>query len=368
MKLCYIADANSIHTRRWVEPFIRQGHDVHIISYKPVREPWAGATAIDLPRLTNLPKARFACWGWWTRRYVHKLRPDILHAHQLQAAGWLGAMAGYHPFVASAWGSDLLVEPTRSPLRRLLLRTVLARSDLLTVPSKLLYDIALSLGVPEGKVRRVPWGIETDVFRPTPDDRAQTRRELGLDPNAWVVLCPRSVTGLYNQDVILAAIKGIAPRVTRLTLALLLYNPDPGYLAQLRDLISVEGLEETVTWLPAGKSPEDMARLYRMADVMISIPSSEGYGFSVYEAMACGCPTVISDLPVFGDELVHMVHTLKAPPRDVGGTRRALESLLIDEPLRASLIRNGLQVIAGRTASRRVEQSMAIYRELRNSG
>lgn len=35
MKICYLADANSIHTQRWVKYFAERGHDVHLISYNP---------------------------------------------------------------------------------------------------------------------------------------------------------------------------------------------------------------------------------------------------------------------------------------------------------------------------------------------
>lgn len=35
MKICYFADAQSIHTQRWVKHFAKRGHEVHLISVKP---------------------------------------------------------------------------------------------------------------------------------------------------------------------------------------------------------------------------------------------------------------------------------------------------------------------------------------------
>ncbi|MGP8337571.1 MAG: glycosyltransferase, partial [Methanosarcinaceae archaeon] len=35
MKLCFIADATTVHTKRWVEYFSKEGHDVHLITYEP---------------------------------------------------------------------------------------------------------------------------------------------------------------------------------------------------------------------------------------------------------------------------------------------------------------------------------------------
>jgi len=33
MKICYFADAQSIHTQRWVKHFAEKGHEVHLISF-----------------------------------------------------------------------------------------------------------------------------------------------------------------------------------------------------------------------------------------------------------------------------------------------------------------------------------------------
>ena len=31
MKICYLGDGNSIHTKRWLNAFIKRGHNVHLI-------------------------------------------------------------------------------------------------------------------------------------------------------------------------------------------------------------------------------------------------------------------------------------------------------------------------------------------------
>ena len=204
MKLCFIADANSIHTYRWLNPFIERGHQIYLLSYKPVKQSWTGLEElIDLTQLTNVKKARFAYWGWWIRRYVRQIKPDILHAHQITGAGWLGAMANYHPFVVSAWGSDILIEPHKSAFRRLLLKSVLNRCDQLTLPSQLMYNAAQNVGVPDKKLNLIPWGVETDIFKPVPDDRLATRRRFGIDSDAKIILSPRGISNLYNIDVLI---------------------------------------------------------------------------------------------------------------------------------------------------------------------
>jgi glycosyltransferase involved in cell wall biosynthesis len=101
-----------------------------------------------------------------------------------------------------------------------------------------------------------------------------------------------------------------------------------------------------------------------MSDAVISIPSSEGYGFTVYEAMGAGCPTVISDLPVFEHDLVDGVHTLKVAPTDANQMARALSDLLNGEETRETLCRNALGLVQRMGVSHRVESVTSLYREL----
>lgn len=35
MKICYLADAGSVHTKKWCDFFKKKGHDIHVISLNP---------------------------------------------------------------------------------------------------------------------------------------------------------------------------------------------------------------------------------------------------------------------------------------------------------------------------------------------
>jgi len=158
--------------------------------------------------------------------------------------------------------------------------------------------------------------------------------------------------------------KQLPSYLRRAVLVLLHFNVDSNYLAKLKQIIKSKKLEETVLWLPPQDGPPDMAALYRMADIVVSIPSSDGYGFTVYEAMATGCPTVISDLPVFDDELIDGVHTLKVPVKEAAQTNRALTHLLNNPQLCQTLSHNALRVCRQKSVNKRIEQTMALYESL----
>ena len=40
MKICYLADAGSIHTQRWIKYFADNGHEVYLISPRPFGGVW----------------------------------------------------------------------------------------------------------------------------------------------------------------------------------------------------------------------------------------------------------------------------------------------------------------------------------------
>ena len=365
MKLCFIANARLNHTWRWIRPLMERGHTIQLISYTPVSGDPPGLQMVDLTRLNNTPRVRFGIWAAWLRGFLRKERPDILHVHQVQAAGWLGWLAGYHPLVISAWGSDLLQEPHRNALRGWLVRRALGACDRMIAPSTVLKAAAIELGLPAERIIMIPWGIDAQAFAPQPDDHLATRRSLGLGPDAAVLLCPRSPAPLYHLREVLLAFSRLASRWDKLHLVLIEYNPDLSYLASLKSLTDEIGLGERVHWLPSQPEAEAMARLYRAADVMVSVPESEGYGLSVYEAMACGCPCVISDLPVFRNILRDGQEALKVPVGDVQALASALDRLLDNRELRRDLAVAGRRLAAGMTNRQMAGQAERLYAELK---
>lgn len=365
MRICYITNLNSIYAIRWIQPIIDAKHEVYVLSYSQDHLPLPGAKEIiNLTHQTNLRKIRFGLWGIWLRSYVKKIQPDILHAHQIPAAGWIGAIAGFHPFVVSGWGSDFLIEPHKSVFRRILTKFVLSRTDFVTVPSKIMCIAACDLGFPENRIYLIPWGVETNIFKPNDSIRRKVRQRLNLQENTPILFCPRGIRPVYNIDIVIEACHTILHKFPDLRLLLLNYNLLPDYQNKLFHLIASVNMETNVIWLPTQTSIDDMASLYQISDIVISIPTSEGYGFSPYEAMACGIPTIISDLPVFQDDLQDGTHVLKVPVGDSHKTSAAIESIFEDNLLRKTLIDNSISKCIMLNIQNRIDMVEAFYKNI----
>src|SRR3954468_12821375 len=101
MRLCLLADAASIHTRRWAEYFAGRGHEVHLLS---MRAAFYAGVKIHQMR-PPLGRGGYFLAALVARRVVRALAPDLVHAHYASSYGLWGALADYHPLILSVWGS-----------------------------------------------------------------------------------------------------------------------------------------------------------------------------------------------------------------------------------------------------------------------
>ncbi len=99
--------------------------------------------------------------------------------------------------------------------------------------------------------------------------------------------------------------------------------------------IERHGLRDAVTVL-GNVSPERLPDVYRAADVVVSIPSSDSSPRSVWEALACGRPVVVSDLPWAREELEPGGQALLVQ-LDPGSIAAAISRVLDDADLAARL-------------------------------
>ena len=148
----------------------------------------------------------------------------------------------------------------------------------------------VDLGADPSRAELVGSGVDVERFAPpSPEERVALKAQLGLEPGP-VVLSPRKVAPLYNVDTIVHAFARVSssdvPDV-QLVVKHLESGPPP--------LPDVPGTSRVHV---VGHVPyERLADYYRAADVCVSIPSSDSAPRSVWEAMACGAPTVVSNLP-----------------------------------------------------------------------
>lgn len=366
MRLTYVAHPNSIHTRRWTAWFARAGHEVTIL------DPTGVSPDPGLADVTVRHVGKDRPHGWLgrrsaMRRALRELRPDVVHAHYLARFGWSAAIAGVRPLVITPWGSDLL-QVRRGQLRtRLWNRFALRRADLVTVSSEGMRAAAIAAGARPDRVRLVHHGVETERFTAgSPDPELVARVALDGGP---VILSPRTIRPLYRHDVILEAVAALGTRAgERPMLVLSALGADPSTLESLRRRAASLGIADRLRILDA-VAPEDLPDLYRLADVVVSVPETDSFAVTLLEAMACERPIVASDVPAVGPVLGRMHPTageLVVPIGDADRTASAIQRALTLRPEERAAMGAALRRHVVETAD--YDASMAameaIYREL----
>lgn len=344
MKLCIIGNPNSMHSYRWVKWFRGQGHQVSFIAdVSPVGH-WGEIVDFVLPGRFTLPLIKYLFWGIKTRQLIKHLSPEILQAHRVSSAGWLGGFANFHPFVIIPWGSDLLVHPYRSRLARLMANYSLKRADLVIANSDGLRNSSIHFGAHPNNVVNVKWtAVDREIFHPNIDVTSlKFTLDLREEP---VVLSPRAVGPIYNIDLVIKAIPAVREAIPEVKFVFLEFNVKKDYKAYLLRLIKEFNIEANIRWIGPLEKNEQMAQLFNIAQVVVSVSSSDSMPPSVLEAMACGVPVISTDIPSMREWITDGENGLLVPLRDSTALANALIALLKNPEFAISFREKNLELI-----------------------
>lgn len=340
MKLCFIAAANSIHTRRWVEYFCKPENEVHILSTTKNPEPIQGAIIHDLftgelirsyngsvvvkgnnqvskglrrwilsSRLGRavlektysniymrdfwLPYQTFRIKGR-AKAIVEALQPDLVHCLRLPIEGYIGGYV-YYPLVISSWGDDFVFHATKLPLCRRLTRNALLRASVHFADNARDKDLAEIYGFSSSKPAYIMpgcGGLKLEQFPMYRKDNL-SRERIGVAADTNLLLSVRGFKSPFlNNEALIKALPQIV-RVFPNTLCILVGDTrSPGYL-QLRRLAEELKMEEYVRFVNQLKF-SDLMDYLTASDITVSVSLYDGLPNSMLESMACGAIPVMS--------------------------------------------------------------------------
>jgi glycosyltransferase involved in cell wall biosynthesis len=213
-------------------------------------------------------------------------------------------------------------------------RTLARRARLVIVPAPPTRDQLIARwGLDGARVRVVPEGVR----RPgEPVDPSATLHRLGLARTGYLLavgaLEPRKAPLLLEQAFARARQRGLT--------AQLVFAGEGRLAGRLR----APGVR-----LLGPVSDQELDALYAGALALVMPSLLEGYGLPVREALARGIPAIVSDLPVFGEDLSDGV--LRVPVGDEAALADALLRIALDDGGRRAMARAGEAAVAGLTWS-----------------
>ncbi len=232
-----------------------------------------------------------ACW-----LATRGSRFSVLHAHQALSPALAAVLAKrLRPrqrvvvkVVSSGATGDLRLAQVRPFYRRRL--ALLRGADRFVVLNRESAAELQAVGLGEVPVSLVPNGVDSRRFTPAePAERVALRRRLGLPVDTPIALFVGRLEQHKGLDILLATWSDLMPRghTPHLLIA------GPGETAGWTREAQARGLAQWVTFL-GGR--EDVADLYRAADLFVFPSRGEGCPNAVLEAMASALPLVATDV------------------------------------------------------------------------
>jgi glycosyltransferase involved in cell wall biosynthesis len=201
--------------------------------------------------------------------------PSIYQPHDLQHL--------HHPEFFSRWELER---------RERIYRTHCARARMVVAMTSWgKRDLLSSYGLPEEKVRVVPWGsVLWEYPEPSPADLDRLRETLSL-PDQFL-LFPAQTWPHKNHETLLEALALIRDR-EQIAIPLVCPGKRTRHFAHLDERMRELELSDT-TLFPGFVSPTELRGLYELATALVFPSRFEGWGLPVCEAFSAGLPVASS--------------------------------------------------------------------------
>ena len=227
--------------------------------------------------------------------------PDIIHCHTWYShlAGCLLKQMLRVPLVLTThslephrpWKKEQLGRGYR--VSSWIEKTAYENADgVIAVSEAMRQDVCDIYRVAPNKIRVIPNGIDTGLYRPTHNpDRVKF---YGIDPNRPYVLMVSRLTKQKGIPYFLASAEHLIPGIQVVLCASM---PDtPSFLLEIENAVSLlmKKHNQPIIWLKETLPPVDLVAIYSHASVFVCPSIYEPFGLINLEAMACGTPVVAS--------------------------------------------------------------------------
>ncbi|HEY1203369.1 MAG: glycosyltransferase family 1 protein [Bryobacteraceae bacterium] len=257
----------------------------------------------------------------------------------------------------------------RSSFRMFLFRRGLLRAErVIAVSAATRRDVENVLGIPSNRIHQIYDAPDPNFLRP-PDngarsaERQQTLERYQIDyPFLLYAGAVRPQKNIPRLVEAFAVLRGdLEHHPVYKDLRLIIIGDEITKYPALRRAVIKTRVEKLVRFL--GFVPFDTLRVFFEAASAFVFPSLyEGFGLPPLEAMACGTPVVtssVSSLPEVTGNAAMLVN-----PENVFDIARGIRDVLLDERLRADLIRRGHEQVRRFSWATAARQVLEIYQEV----
>ena len=289
-------------------------------------------------------------WAW-TLRLLRDLRRflgryDLIHFHLIWWGSLLAANWACRRNIPTIYESVLLDSDTPGAivserLGRLKLHYLQKFTSILAISEGIAQDY-LNHGFPPSQIHLQMNAIDTDTFKPLadPESRLTLRKKFSLPPNDRILLFTGSLIHRKGVDLLIDAFITVAQEHPNLFLWLV--GPkvqsenaslDETFVTAMQHKVFEAGLSDRVSFFGMIADRHTLAEAYQAANVFVFPSRNEGLPNVVLEAMACGLPVVVSDLPGLKNVIKPNDNGIVFPVGDAVHLTQSLNLILHDTDL-----------------------------------
>lgn len=345
MKVAILANPDSTHTRKWVAALCKSGIDIVLVGLHSFdKSNYAG-----LPNLKSYSMNFDSSLSYFDRKFsklryltvigkIKKIlkdeKPDILHAHYASSFGLLGALCKFHPFIISAWGSDIFEFPHSSFIAKRILKYNLAKADYVMATSNALAVETKKYCTKDCIV--TPFGVDTDAFS------VKKNKTLFKDDDI-IIGAIKTFEKVYGLEYLIEAFALVVDKFPEIPLKLVLVGKG-SCENEYRNLSKKNEIENKIIFTGYVNHAE-IADYYNNLDIFVIPSVRESFGVSVLEASACGLPVIATNTGGLPEVVINNVTGILVPVQDVNAIADALEKLIVDKSMRESFGNSGRQFV-----------------------
>ncbi|HEY8903056.1 MAG TPA: glycosyltransferase, partial [Chthoniobacterales bacterium] len=297
--------------RRYIEQKVaflrsRRPDDEHILIVPGARTEKIGDAqsriyTIESPLVSRTSRYRMLLKLHIVEEILERERPNLIESGDPYQVAWKAVTSGralgipaigfYHSHFPEATirsiskffgrtATEIACEASRRYIRALY-----NKFERTVVPSPALAELLRNWGVEN--ISNTDLGVDVDVFTPEGRGDPAIRASLGIPADSILLLYVGRLAPEKNVKTLFAAIE-------------LLHAKSPGQFHLLAvgdgtrraDLESAREATGAVSWLPYCGNAEELAQIYRAADVFVHPGILETFGLVTLETQACGTPVV----------------------------------------------------------------------------
>jgi glycosyltransferase involved in cell wall biosynthesis len=266
-----------------------------------------GIPTYRLPVLFEI-KSGYRIWLRGLESLILKLKPDLIISHcitinsfriaRLRAGGCKFKLIVDDHMWSGVMKKNFVMKTLYKFRKKMIKRILVPWVDKFVGVSQETCDILEKIdGVPKEKIKYIPLGVDTDLFRFNKEGREETREKLNIADNDILLLYTGKINKDKGVDIIVKAFNSL--EINRKIYLLLIGGGSKKFKNELINLVGKEKKKDIIFY-PFVPMPE-LSKYYSASDICVWETAS----ISFFEAMSCQRSIICGDAPAIKERVAN---------------------------------------------------------------